>query len=599
VWVDVPRELTQALAEGRGDVVIGPIPLNGVDSAGIDRTVALRQVRYVVVTRAEDRHIRSKHHLYGLRAGLSNSAPTWPLLERLSAGHPAILRVPTDGMAPGEVYARLAAGSFDFTVVGSDGSDAIASTDGDLRAAFELTGSQPVSWLVRASNPQLRDALNHHLNTNRLALRVHEAYKDDLKRIVERGVLRVITRPDPDNFFMSKGERAGFEYDMIREFALRRGLRIEVVMADSDEQMLSWLKSGVGDVVTARVDSVLADADADLAVTRMYHYVAPVLVGRADAKVPARAADGTILVSRASVFAEMFGLGRAHPLGNYKLLDAQSDLTPSELLNAVAAKQADYTVVEATRLNELLGNRADLRAVMSLQDFRPYRFTVRSNNPALRHELDEFLRQEYGSESYNAALRRYFDNEDLYALRGAAFDHISPYDNLVKRYAERYGFDWRLIVAQMYEESRFEANAVSSRGARGLMQVLPLTARSLGFRNLDKPDLAIHAGVKYLHKQRDRFEETLSVADRTWFALAAYHAGYDRVQAARRRAERLGLDPNRWFANVEKAMLDISRNRTGARTYRGGRATVAYVGGVRSRYESYLQLQSAIVVASL
>jgi membrane-bound lytic murein transglycosylase F len=131
------------------------------------------------------------------------------------------------------------------------------------------------------------------------------------------------------------------------------------------------------------------------------------------------------------------------------------------------------------------------------------------------------------------------------------------------------------------------------------MQVLPNTARAMGFRRLDKPEHGIHAGVKYLDRQRDRFEDTLAIADRTWFALAAYHAGYDRVQSARRRATRMGLDPNRWFGNVEKAMVEMSRKRSGRNAYRGGSVTASYVREVRARYESYLLMQPAAVLAAL
>jgi membrane-bound lytic murein transglycosylase F len=599
IWVDAPGELPQALITGRGDVVIGDSPLDAGEEAGVDRTVALKQVRYLVVARSGERKIARKSDLYGLRAGLSAASPTWPLLDQMSAGHPAIVRVPTEDMTREEVFAQLSAGRFDFTVIESDGSEPVLGEHANLQVAMELTESQPVSWLVRAANEELRAALDHHLNKNRLALRAHDTATDDLDAIRKRGVLRVITRPDADDFFISKGEPAGFEYDLIREFCLREGLRLEVTVADSDEQMLAWLRDGVGDVVTARVDARLAEADAALASTRMYHYVAPVVIGRADSDAKVKG-GGRVLVARDSVFAQMLERGAAGNVGvEFELVQTAPTRSIPELVDAVAAGEADYTVVEATRLKELARYRDDIRAIRSIRDTRPYRYTVRAANPALRAALDDYLKTEYGSDFYRAAQRRYFDNDDLFAIRGAGFDRLSPYDDVVKRYADRYGFDWRLIVAQMYEESRFKPGAVSSAGARGLMQVLPKTARAMGFRRLDKPEHGIHAGVKYLDRQRDRFEDTLAIADRTWFALAAYHAGYDRVQSARRRATRMGLDPNRWFGNVEKAMVEMSRKRSGRNAYRGGSVTASYVREVRARYESYLLMQPAAVLATL
>lgn len=599
VWVDTPGELPQALTDGRGDVVIGDSPLDAGEAHGIDRTVALKQVRYLVVARRGERKLARKSDLYGLRAGLAAGSPAWPVLDQMSAGHPAIVRVPTEGLRQEEVLAQLAAGRFDFTVIESDGSEPALDAHPTLRVAMELTEGQPVSWLVRAANEELRAALDHHLNKNRLALRPQATAREDLDVIRKRGVLRVITRPDADDFFISKGEPAGFEYDLIREFCLREGLRLEVTVADSDEQMLAWLRDGLGDVVTARVDARLAEADASLASTRIYHYVAPVIVGRADSGTVLKA-GGRVLVARDGLFARMLGRDGARDLGlELDIVETEPSRTIPELVDAVAAGEADYTVVEASRLKELGRYRDDVRPLRSIRDTRPYRYTVRSSNPALRAALDDFLKTEYGSDLYRAAQRRYFDNDDLFAIRGAGFDRLSPYDELVKRYADRYGFDWRLIVAQIYEESRFKPGAVSAAGARGLMQVLPKTARAMGFRRLDHPEHGIHAGVKYLDRQRDRFEDTLAIADRTWFALAAYHAGYERVQSARRRAARMGLDPNRWFGNVEKAMVEMSRKRSGRSAYRGGAVTASYVREVRARYESYLLMRPGAVLAAL
>lgn len=599
IWVDAPGELPRALTGGRGDVVIGDSPLDAGEEHGIDRTVALKQVRYLVVARNGGPGLARTGDLYGLRAGLNAASPAWGVLEQMSAGHPAIVRVPTEGLRQEQILAQLAAGRFDFTVIEADGPEPALGAHPTLRVAMELTGGRPASWLVRAANAELRAALDHHLNKNRLALRAHATAREDLDAIRKRGVLRVITRPDADDFFISKGEPAGFEYDLIREFCLREGLRLEVTVADSDEQMLAWLRDGLGDVVTARVDARLAEADPALASTRMYHYDAPVIVGSVRSGADVKA-GGRVLVARDGLFARILERGGAEDLGlQLEVVETESTRSIPELVDAVAAGEADYTVVEASRLKDLGRYREDIRPLRSIRDTRPYRYTVRAANPLLRAALDDYLKAAYGSDFYRAAQRRYFDNDDLFAIRGAGFDRLSPYDDLARRYADRYGFDWRLIVAQMYEESRFKPGAVSAAGARGLMQVLPRTARAMGFPRLDRLEHGIHAGVKYLDRQRDRFEDTLAVADRTWFALAAYHAGYERVQSARRRAARMGLDPNRWFGNVEKAMVEMSRKRSGRKAYRGGAVTASYVREVRARYESYLLLRPAAVLAAL
>jgi membrane-bound lytic murein transglycosylase F len=145
----------------------------------------------------------------------------------------------------------------------------------------------------------------------------------------------------------------------------------------------------------------------------------------------------------------------------------------------------------------------------------------------------------------------------------------------------------------MYQESRFNPSAKSWAGARGLMQVMPRTAKELGIENLKDPEQGIIAGVRYMAWLRERFEPELSVRDRMWFALAAYNAGAGHVRDARRLARRQGLEPNRWFDNVEKAMLLLSKNKYAkhaAHGYVRGSEPVNYVRQIRDRYQAYLKL---------
>ncbi|HHJ12112.1 MAG TPA: lytic transglycosylase F, partial [Chromatiales bacterium] len=201
---------------------------------------------------------------------------------------------------------------------------------------------------------------------------------------------------------------------------------------------------------------------------------------------------------------------------------------------------------------------------------------------------------------YNILRKRYFDHarglkarEEIRVQPGMR--HFTPWDDLVYRYARQYGFDWRLILAQMYQESRFDPKRVSWAGARGLMQVTPRTARAHGFdpEQLADPEVGIHAGVAYLDWLRDRFPETLDVRDRLWFALASYNAGLGHVRDARRLARQLGLNPDRWFGHVEQAMLKLSRKQYYRKAKHGfvrGREPVRYVRDIRDRYRAYVAL---------
>ena len=162
---------------------------------------------------------------------------------------------------------------------------------------------------------------------------------------------------------------------------------------------------------------------------------------------------------------------------------------------------------------------------------------------------------------------------------------------MVKHYDDEYDFDWRLIVAQMYQESGFDPNARSFAGAVGLLQVLPRTGRDMGETNLLDPETNIRAGLSYLAWVRKRFKEDLSVRDRMWFTLAAYNVGAGHVRDARRVAVEEGLNPDRWFDNVERAMLLLSRPEYARRAQHGycrGREPVEYVREIQTLYKAYL-----------
>ena len=124
-------------------------------------------------------------------------------------------------------------------------------------------------------------------------------------------------------------------------------------------------------------------------------------------------------------------------------------------------------------------------------------------------------------------------------------------------------------------------------GAVGVMQLLPSTAAdpNIDIPNIQKLENNIHAGVKYLRFLRDRYFEdpALSDFDKVLFTFAAYNAGPARIAALREHAEKLGLDPNRWFRNVE---------RVAAREI--GRETVQYVNNIYKYHIVYQNVDNTL-----
>jgi membrane-bound lytic murein transglycosylase F len=180
-------------------------------------------------------------------------------------------------------------------------------------------------------------------------------------------------------------------------------------------------------------------------------------------------------------------------------------------------------------------------------------------------------------------------------------DIVAKYGATIKRYAQEYGFDWRLILAVIKQESRFQPEAESEKGASGLMQIMPVTgaevARSLSLEDLSHPRANIRAGVYYLRKLYDLFDGS-SDADRIKLTLASYNAGAGRVYDAQELAAYLQDDPGRWqsvrdalpllskrYETLHRNVWPMQRPRNG--WFGGSRQTIAYVDSVVENYEAY------------
>ncbi len=166
---------------------------------------------------------------------------------------------------------------------------------------------------------------------------------------------------------------------------------------------------------------------------------------------------------------------------------------------------------------------------------------------------------------------------------------ISPFDHVIAYHAKAEGFDWRLIAALIFEESRFNPNSESDKGAVGLMQVRPIAAEAVGAARFTAPDDNIKTGLQYL-KQLDEMFHAATGNDRLRLVLAAYNIGPGHVRDAQTLARRFGYDPNRWEDAMDLMLPLLEQPRIYEHLPNGfakGRDTVAYVQRILDRYRRY------------
>ena len=166
---------------------------------------------------------------------------------------------------------------------------------------------------------------------------------------------------------------------------------------------------------------------------------------------------------------------------------------------------------------------------------------------------------------------------------------LSPFDRLIVHHANAEGFDWRLIAAVIFEESRFDPSSHSDKGAVGLMQVRPIAAEAVGAERFKAPDDNVKTGVRYLRQLDEMFHDA-PAADRLGLVLAAYNVGPGHVRDAQLLARRFGYDPNRWEDGID-LMLPLLEEPAIYQELQNGFAhggdTVAYVQRVLERFQRY------------
>lgn len=197
-------------------------------------------------------------------------------------------------------------------------------------------------------------------------------------------------------------------------------------------------------------------------------------------------------------------------------------------------------------------------------------------------------------EYYRSAKKEYNGTFNPYkkAERGIRTRTISPYDDLIREYARELGWDWRMLAAVIYQESKFSINSRSHRGAMGLMQVMPQTARYYEIDDLLDPEKNIKAGTSHLKRLQKLYEKcNMDPDELVKFTLAAYNAGEGRIADCRNFAASRQMDSNCWEDVVSLIPLmreDSILNEESVKLGKfNGYETIAYIDSVLSLYNAF------------
>ncbi len=259
----------------------------------------------------------------------------------------------------------------------------------------------------------------------------------------------------------------------------------------------------------------------------------------------------------------------------------------------VSEKEIKFTIVNS---NIALLNRRYYPEIMiglPIQEEEYLGWAVKKTNKVLRDQINQFLEMAEETGLLGKIYEKYYGNVEIFDYFDLKKFHeriktrLPKYKKIIKTEAEKYGFDWRLIAAIVYQESHFNARAKSRTGVRGLMQVTLATAKQMGIKNRLDPKQSVKAGVKFLNLMHKRFDDIPDPQQQKLFALASYNVGYGHVRDAQLIARQQGMDINKW-TSLEKTLPLLSKRKYYKQTRHGyarGREPVHYVKRILRYYD--------------
>ena len=421
----------------------------------------------------------------------------------------------------------------------------------------------------------------------------------DLGEMAKRGSIRALVLYSRSGFFYVDGKPEGIFYEALHYFEqfvnqkLRSRQPIQVTFIPvRPDQLESYLNEGIGDLIAYPVAMTLERGEQVAFSVPLETDVKQILVTGKDFGPVATLQDLSgkkVFVNPATTYYRNLekvndSLGK---LGKPPILieSADQNLLDEDLIEMVNAGILPATVTITQRATLWASAFHDITphpdiVIANQEDLA---WAVRKNNPKFKDLVDEFVKTHAAGTSFGNTLLREFLESNQWITNPTNDEQIKKFDelaNFFKKYSSQYGFDYLMVVAQGYQESQLNQAARSPGGAVGVMQIKPSTAAAppISIPDIERTENNIHAGVKLLNSIAEQYfsDPAIDPMNRLLFTFAAYNAGPNRIADLRKRAPAQGLDPNKWFGNVE---LLVSQSV--------GQVTVQYVSNIYKYYVAY------------
>jgi membrane-bound lytic murein transglycosylase F len=440
------------------------------------------------------------------------------------------------------------------------------------------------------------------------------SYQGKLDKILSDKELRVVIDFNTINYFIYKGEPRGFQYELLREFCADNNLKLRITASNDLERSVEGLLNDEFDLVAKNHITGYPISDS-IECTQPLHKSKVVLVQRKGVRktiLKDEKSEGRFLKSRSDLIGKQIYVSSNSSFG-HSLINLNNDLENSitiiedtrlgteQLIAKVASGEIDYTVCKEKTGMFLEQYYPNLDFSTPIAFDQEFSWMVNKQSVKWKTFLDSWIVDFKKSDRYEKILSQYYSTKTLRSFSEKEYNSfvggkLSEYDELIKEVATTFDFDWRLITSVILKESQFDSHAESGKGARGLMQLMPVTAALFDVLDLTEPRENIRGGVAYLAYLDDLFSSIIiDEEERLKFVLASYNAGIGHVMDARKLAMKYNQNPSVWEGSVDSFLLKKSdpeyyNDPVVKHGYCRGKESIQFVQKVLDRYSHYVNI---------
>lgn len=444
-----------------------------------------------------------------------------------------------------------------------------------------------------SQNPRLFNKIVVFLFISFCVLVVLEKSSEDtsLKYILKKGEITLITQNNAHCFYIYRDQPMGFEYELAKAFAEYLGVKLKVQIIEKWEDLIPVLRNSKGAFIAA---SMTASPERKKTASFSDGYMRVrqhIIVNKKNGDIQNQEdlAGHTVHVGK-TPYEEQLKKLKARGI-NLKIVLHEETAT-EELIQKVSEGEIEITIAytNIAYLNRRYYPRITVTGAIS--EYESLAWAVDQNALSLVSSINTFFKTIKGNGKFAEIYNRYysdidsFDNMDVNNFYAMMQTRFPLYSQTIKDVSAKYGFDWRLIAAQAYQESHFDPLAQSHAGAYGLMQITEQTAFSLGFMDIYDTEQNIYAGVEHLKNLYNSYYRA-SGLDRLLIALAAYNIGEGHIMDAKDLAVKKNLDPDNW-ASLSRVLPLLSEQRYYSKTKYGycrGFEAVNYINQIMNYYD--------------